>query len=332
MPTLPASGDISNNARTEGEQKTNFEDQRDFIEILLGGNAEDALEISSGSVTPTTASAFTVDSQGASGNDNLDNIVLTNIPDGAFVLLRQLNASREITIRHEQGGSGQVSLADGANFTLGNTDVRWLGQRVGTTFVEIARFYGNQKADFRTYYGSLVIPSDIYGRESIYVPKSVMYPTTTLGASEAQIEVTGALNYPVLEFINTSDRGSQFNLVLPKRYNGGTVQVEIYWTANSTSTNGVVWGVRAVAISDDDALQATFGTEVLITDANKSSARDMNKTAESAAITIGGSPVDADFVLFQIARRTGEAGDNLAATAELIGARVHYTTDQLNDD
>ena len=52
-------------------------------------------------------------------------------------------------------------------------------------------------------------------------------------------------------------------------------------------------------------------------------------SAESGAITVGGSPAAGDNVFFQIFRDV--SADTQTAAARLIGLRLFFTTDAAND-
>ena len=45
---------------------------------------------------------------------------------------------------------------------------------------------------------------------------------------------------------------------LPADYDGGTITAQFFWTANSTSTNSVVWGLQGVAMADNDAIDVAW--------------------------------------------------------------------------
>ena len=76
--------------------------------------------------------------------------------------------------------------------------------------------------------------------------------------------------------------------------------------------------------SDGDALDQAFGTAQEVTDANQAN-DDVNISAATAAITIGGTPAAGNYVHFRAYRDPANGADNLAATAELISIRITYT-------
>lgn len=139
MTALPASGYPSNAARTEAEMKQYFEDTLAAAAESLGGRAETALVISGGSIIPTLG-IHTVDTEGGAASDDLDRLAVTTQEDGRLVLLRCADAARVVTIRHAQGGSGQILTRSGTSIVLDQTKKWVLLKRTGTSWEELARF------------------------------------------------------------------------------------------------------------------------------------------------------------------------------------------------
>lgn len=141
--SLPALNYLSNAARTEGEQKVALEDQLKGIKQIPGaGVADQALIISAGSVTPAlgTSAILVIDTEASAASDDLTNIVLTNVDDGAMVWVRNANAARTVVVKHSAGGSGQISLRTGGDIALSDPDRQWiLLKRNGSLLLEVAR-------------------------------------------------------------------------------------------------------------------------------------------------------------------------------------------------
>lgn len=152
-------------------------------------------------------------------------------------------------------------------------------------------------------------------------------PRTTGGcAFPATVEMsTNKNNHKVAAFDQTTQEFGQWSYALPSDYGGGTVTATFYWTANSASTNSAVWGLQAVAVADDEALDVAFGTAQEVADANKSTAYKNNISAASSAITIAGTPAAGELVNWQIYRDPDDGSDTLAADALLIGVMITYT-------
>lgn len=154
MAVLPAASYVSDAARTQGEVKTALEDIRDKVAGIPGGAVQESLTISSGAITPGLSGAIVVDTQSAASTDDLDNIVLTNYAAGAQLRVRAADAAHTVVLKHESGGSGQLSLADGADLSLDDTKKSVLFLLVGTTWIEVQRFYG--RADGGHFIGEVV--------------------------------------------------------------------------------------------------------------------------------------------------------------------------------
>jgi hypothetical protein len=168
------------------------------------------------------------------------------------------------------------------------------------------------------------------GKHSFFIPAKAFKARTTNGAAAGSEETaTNKLNFDYFDFDTTTKEFIQALVAMPKHWNGGTITFEPWWRAPSGS-GGVAWGLSGVAISDDDVLDAAFGTEVIVTD-TLIATTDLHKAAESAAVTIAGTPAVGDLVMLQVARVPADAGDTLAADARFMGVRIFYTVDKAND-
>lgn len=346
--TLPADGSLTPSpTQTVGDMQTDLENWLSGTRMMLGGGV-DARTIASGSITPTLP-YVKVDTEAAAASDDLDFMVQTNYTeDGRFVILRAANDARTVVVRHNITGSGKFLLANGLNFSL-DTDKKYLMVvKDGTTWVEIGRFFGPDGTALRTFngYGSVVtfdqgntiaqtpnqIPSvdQIVGRQSMWVPINEMVPASVNGgAAIGPIDVSGTQ----VIIGNVAD-GSQLSYVfqkaMPKRWNGGTITYEVVWTTLDASANSVTFGLQAVSVGDNEPPGA-YGTAVKVTDANNG-VLDFNVTAESAAVTIAGTPSgNREVVLFRLSRYGADGTDTLAATAGIVGIKIFYTTNVLTD-
>lgn len=161
----------------------------------------------------------------------------------------------------------------------------------------------------------------------IQIGAGSMIPSVTKPASYGSLETTTYKNdFVFMDFPDSGDYSyAEFNLVLPADYDGGTITALFHWTANSTSTNSVIWGMAAVALTDNQALDTDTGTGQTVTDANKSTAYYLNITAATSAITIAGTPAAGKLAHFRVYRASGVAGDDLAVTARLLSVVITYT-------
>ena len=208
--------------------------------------------------------------------------------------------------------SGTITITDGAN---GNIIIAPNGSGVA------------QAVDG----GDNTAAVKIAGKETIWVPAVAMYPNSTNGCADlAQTELSNGPEIKTLDFDKDSDEFAQFAVAFPKSWNESTVTFQAFFTADSTNTGTVSWGLSGVAIADNDSCNTAFGTQVAPTaKAHSGTANDLDVTAESGAVTIAGSPSTDEEVFFQISRDVSE--DSLTADAKLLGIKLFFTTDAAND-
>lgn len=172
--------------------------------------------------------------------------------------------------------------------------------------------------------------ANVSGKQCIPIPASSLTSRTTNGAAYGLTESSiNKVMLPTYDFDQTTQEFVQFLVPMPKGWNEGTISAQFIWSATGGS-GGVVWGIQAVALSDDDATDAAFGTAQTVAD-TLLAANDVHISAETSAVTIGGSPVEGDMVAFQIYRLPSDGSDTLNADARLIGIRLFITTNAAND-
>jgi hypothetical protein len=181
----------------------------------------------------------------------------------------------------------------------------------------------NFKAFLKTYFDGLY--GVVIGIQDFNVPASAMWPRVTGGcASLARTEMaTSIVNIQSLDFDQTTQEFAQFMVPLPRKYNNGTVTAVVYWTAGSGSGD-VQWGISGGAYSNDDALTVALGTAQTVDD-TLIATNDLHITSATSAITLAGTPADADFLVFQISRNP--ASDTLSGDAKLLAVSIRITVD-----
>lgn len=168
------------------------------------------------------------------------------------------------------------------------------------------------------------------GKHTVYVPASAMKSRTTSGATSGTTELaTNKIMLQSFDFDAATDEFVQFDVWMPQSWDGGTVTAQARWTAGSGS-GVVIFGIQALARSNDDALDTAFGAAVTVTD-TLLAANDEHHTPESGAITIGGTPVKGDVVIVQVYRDADAGGDTLGVDAKLLGVKIFITTDAVTD-
>jgi hypothetical protein len=169
-----------------------------------------------------------------------------------------------------------------------------------------------------------------FGVQTIFVPVGAMTARSTNGAASGITELsTNKIMRTSFDFDASTIEYIQFRIVMPKSWNEGTFTARFSWTAASGSGD-VIWGIQAVATSDDDAMDAAFGTAQTVTD-TLLSANDQHLTSATSAVTIAGTPAAEDLVTFQVYRNAAAGGDTLAVDALLMGVTLYITTDTETD-
>lgn len=169
------------------------------------------------------------------------------------------------------------------------------------------------------------------GKQSVPIMASGMLPSSS-GGCAALAQVAGSSGQPdliTLDFDSGTQEHAQFSIAMPKSWNAGTLTFKAHWS-HPTGSGDVIWGLQAVAVSNDDTIAANFGTAQEVTDTG-GTAGDLYTTAESSAITVAGSPAKEDVVFFRIYRKAADGGDTLGVDARLHGITLFYTTDAEND-
>jgi hypothetical protein len=152
MTALPAAGYFTNPARTNSQAKSAQDDTLAFLRQSLGMSARSATTLVSDDITPTNAQ-FSVDTQSGAGTDDLRHIIQTHLEDGKIAVVKSANVLRTVVAKHGVGGAGQLLLADGADLSLTDPSMRLILERVGTSWEEVGRFWGNNKSGLRSWLG-----------------------------------------------------------------------------------------------------------------------------------------------------------------------------------
>ena len=265
----------------------------------------------------TTDSNVTIDGTVTAGGVTIGSAVITEaeleILDGATVTTTELNLIDGGTARGTDAlasGDG-ILINDAGTMKMTNVDTVQTFMQSGT-----------------------LASGDIVGKQTIWIPATAMRPTASNGCAKiADVETTsGRPDVSVLDFDASSDEHAQFSVAFPKSWNLGTVTYQVFWTSTATDTDGVTWGLQGVAVSNDGTIDVAYGTAITVDDDNISAAEDCLVTAESSAVTIAGTPADNDLCYFRVFRDISAGNDDMTEDARLIGIKVFYTTDALNDD
>ena len=188
-------------------------------------------------------------------------------------------------------------------------------------------------ADVQAYDAGISTTPLTEGTHTVFIPAGAMRPTVSNGcAAITDVETTaGRPDMQVLDFDASADEHAQFQIAFPKSWDEGTITFQVFWTSTATDTDGVAWGLQGVSVSDGDTIDVAYGTAVVVTDLNQSTAEDLYVTSVSGAVTLAGTPAAADMSYFRIFRDVSDAADTAAEDARLIGVKLFYTVDAGDD-
>jgi hypothetical protein len=175
----------------------------------------------------------------------------------------------------------------------------------------------------------------IAGKTAIHVAAKDITPRSANGCAVLATS-NGAANQPdipYLAFDGVVKEYAGFYRKMPKGWDEGTVTATFDWRrASGVGAANVVWGIRAVAVSDADSGAATFGADATVTDAASTTVANFNLSAETAACTIGGTPAELDLVFFEVFRDGAAGADTLdTVDAWLSGITLFITRNAVND-
>ena len=167
------------------------------------------------------------------------------------------------------------------------------------------------------------------GTHEVYIPAGAMYTVTTNGADYATRELaTNDIMISSFAFDTTTAQKTQFNWATPANWNAGTIKFKLYWTTTGgSSAQTVDFDLAGVSFANDNPMDTAVGTAQNVTDTWIAD-DDLHVSAYSSAITIAGSPVAGELVVFQLSRDV--AADDLGVDAEVVGVLVEYSTDASN--
>jgi hypothetical protein len=154
-----------------------------------------------------------------------------------------------------------------------------------------------------------------------------MMSNETNGANPIENEyATNDLMRAYMSFDGATEQYVSFDWVFPEGWDRSTIKAKFYWSSASGSTAGdtVEWEIKAIAVSNDDALDVAYGTAQVVSDtllANDGG--DLQVTAATPALTVGGTPALGDMVNFKISRNVGGT-DNMTEKARLFGVLIQY--------
>lgn len=171
------------------------------------------------------------------------------------------------------------------------------------------------------------------GKQGIFIPAAACTPNVTSPAGYLLYDSgSNDLSVVTADFdTGATEERIDCSVALPKAWNESTVTASFYWTNTGGASSSVAWEIGCAGISDDDTLNTTMGTTQIVVDAWIAT-NDLHISAETSAITCGGTPAANDLVQIRINRDTSNASDAMAGDARLIGFKLFYTDDQATNE
>ena len=265
---------------------------------------------------------------------------ITNNATGSNPIIEGTGGDTNIGIDLKPKGTGEIVIGTGAasaTLTTKGTHDLVLDTNDGTNSVSITITDGADGNINIAPNGNGVVQAGgsavkVAGKETIWIPASAMYGSTTNPADAQQVETTATRpDMKVLDIDKDTDQFAQFSVAFPKSWNEGTITYQVYWTPASTNTGDCIFGLQGVSCGDNDTIDVAFGTAVTVTDAGIGTVEDQQVSAESGAVTIAGSPAVDQLTYFQLFRDANAGGDTFTADARVLGVKLFFTTDAAND-
>jgi len=217
----------------------------------------------------------------------------------------------ELRITNAATGSGPILAAISTSTTDSNIDLNIdpLGTGVlksGTAAVKVA------------------------GKETIWVPATAMYASTTNGAEATQTELTAGLpELKTFDFDTSTAESVQFNVSFPESWNASTVTFQTMWSASGTDAGTGGFTLAGCSVANNIDYDLAFGTPVANTALAASTTQDdLMINVESGVVTIASAAASTN-TIFRLVRNTGV--DTNTGDLRLVGVKIFYTTNAAND-
>jgi hypothetical protein len=244
------------------------------------------------------------------------------------------------TLRYTGSSSYTVTRPLGSTLTAG---FKWRHAHEGTGTITLANS-GADTADVSTLYPGDVVDEEwdgttwqgnklnSTGRHMLPVLAKAWTPQTTNGAALAIAELTTNKQMVAsFDFDASTQEYVQFEIPMPKSADEGTITFRVRWSHGSTTVNfGVAWSLEAIAYSNDDAMDASWGTAVIVTDTGGTT-NDLYITDESTAVTPAGTWAEGDTVRFRLSRVVANGSDTMAVDAKALSVDLFFNTNAPND-
>ncbi len=298
----------------------------DSLRNIFLGAAVRAVVVAASTGNGALATAF-------ENGDTLDGVTLST---GDRILLKDQTAGEENGIRVVQATGAPTRATD---FDVDAEAIR------GATVMVIDGTINANTIWMHTTTGAITLDTTSLtfvqiggiGKQTLWIPATAMTPTVSNGCADlATIEtVAGQPDQHVLGFDGgANDEHAQFEIGFPKAWDKGTVSFRPCWTHQGGQTgglDGVAWALQGVSIGNDEVFAVAYGSPIVVTGDQANTDR-LFVAAESAAITIAGTPAVDEVQFFRVFRDVSDGADDLNIDAQLVGLWLFFTTDKATDD
>jgi hypothetical protein len=177
----------------------------------------------------------------------------------------------------------------------------------------------------------LEIYNSLRSTNELWVPAAALRPHASGGCGALEDILLSSGRYVQgLPFDPTSVESASFAIAIPKRWNEGTITAQFVWVNTAGGSGGVAWQLAGVAAGDDETLDVGVGTFQVATD-TVLTAKKCAVSAQTAAITIAGTPVAGDLTRMVVQRDPLNGSDTYNSDAYLLGVVLRLTTAEPND-
>lgn len=115
---------------------------------------------------------------------------------------------------------------------------------------------------------------------------------------------------------------------MPDAYDGAALKAEFTWTATTTGT--LVWGIKALSLGNDDAIDTAVSATSTISD-DVTAGDDLMVSAETSLFTPTGTPAGGENMYVEVCRDTFDGSDTMDAFGRLIQVKMEYGKSQFSD-
>lgn len=306
-----------------------------------------ALQLATGLITAPVTPYVLITSQ--TGADDTFAGISAGATDGDVV--RFSNTSGDtITVEHlggEATGSERLSLLGGEDVVLSVTAKDWIEFRflsgigwfetdrsvpASTTQSGIVQLANVAETNASSSSVLAVPPSGLAAPDrTIPVRAGAWQPTTTApctGPTQQEAPVND-VDHGVMDFAKDVVSSCWVHLDTPGNWDG-TLTYRVTWTAISSGSGVVTWGLKGISYADSDVIDTAYGTEVEVDD-TLTTLGDIMISPESAAVTLAGSPAGGEHIQLKFSHVGTAGNDTFTGVARMMSVRITYGTNKYSD-